>query len=79
MFLENDEIVASILPDYDAIYMSIKNGYIKQKEEDYDNYVYPQEVDIDIILLDGYKLVYGYDYPNEEYKVEMNGYNNRKN
>jgi len=111
---DNNEIVACILPDGDAIYMSIKKGYeylykliveyaeekclplfkklddgsvdflviandsltyrkevlellgyIKQKEEDYDNYVFPQNFNSSIKLPDGYKLVYGDEYPNE--------------
>ena len=114
---DNEEIVACILPDGDAIYISIKkgyeylyesivkyaeenckplfkkendgtvnflviandslsykkdyleaNGYIRQQEEDYDNYVYPQSIDVSIDLPDGYKLVYGNEYPNEENK-----------
>jgi len=111
---EMDEIVGCILPDGDAIYLSIKNsheelfesmveyaeancrplfeiyengvidflvisndsfvnrkallekmGYTRQKEEDYDNYVYPQEMNISIDLPNGYKLVYGSDYEDE--------------
>lgn len=113
----NNEIVGCILPDGDAIYMSIKkeyeelyklmvkfaeencrelftknedgtidflviandslkyrqdvlkaNGYKKQVEEDYDNYVYPQETDVLIDLPDGYKLLYGNEYNNESNK-----------
>lgn len=113
----NNEIVGCILPDGDAIYMSIKkeyeelyklmvkyaeenckklftknedgtidfliiandslkyrqdvlksNGYKKQVEEDYDNYVYPQETDVLIDLPDGYKLLYGDEYNNESNK-----------
>lgn len=111
---ENEEIIGCILPDGDAIYISIKkgyeelyksivkfaednckplfekeedgtinflviandslkyrkdflesNGYTRQKEEDYDNYVCPQQVDVTIELPDGYKLVYGNEYTNE--------------
>ncbi len=114
---ENDEIVGCILPDGDAIYMSIKNGYenlynsivsyaeenckplfkkeddgsidflvitndslkyrkeileqkgySRQLEQDYDNFVYPQETNIEINLPDGYKLVYGNEYTDEENK-----------
>ena len=114
---DNEEIVGCILPDGDAIYISIKkgyedlyksivkyaeenckplfkkeedgsidflviandslsykkdfleqNGYIRQKEEDYDNFVYPQQIDVSIDLPDGYKLVYGDEYANEENK-----------
>lgn len=113
----NNEIAGCILPDGDAIYMSIKkeyeelyklmikfaeencrelftknedgtidflviandslkyrqdvlkaNGYKKQVEEDYDNYVYPQETDVLIDLPDGYKLLYGNEYNNESNK-----------
>lgn len=114
---DNNEIVGCILPDGDAIYMSIKKGYeqlyksivtyaeenckplfnkeedgtidfliiandslkyrkevleqcgyTRQKEEDYDNYVCPQETDVSIDLPEGYKLVYGDEYTNEENK-----------
>ena len=40
-------------------------GYQKQLEEDYDNYVYPQETDFSIDLPIGYKLLYGNEYNNE--------------
>lgn len=114
---ENNEIVGCILPDGDAIYMSIKkgyedlyklmvkyaeenckplfkkeddgsidflvitndslkyrkeyleqNGYARQKEEDYDNYVYPQEINVTIDLPNGYKLLYGNEYTDENNK-----------
>ena len=114
---DNNEIVGCILPDGDAIYISIKkgyedlyksivnyaeeycrplfkkevdgsidflvitndslkyrkeyleqNGYVRQKEEDYDNYVYPQEADVIINLPEGYKLVYGDEYTDEDNK-----------
>lgn len=114
---ENEEIIGCILPDGDAIYISIKkgyenlyesivkyaeenckplfkngedgtidflviandslmyrkeylekNGYKRQKEEDYDNFVYPQEINVTIDLPDGYKLVYGDEYNDEENK-----------
>lgn len=114
---DNKEIVGCILPDGDAIYISIKNGYenlfksivsyaeenckplfkkedngsidflviandslkyrrefleqngyLRQQEEDYDNYVYPQNVDVTISLPDGYKLVYGDEYSDEDNK-----------
>ena len=113
----NEEIVGSILPDGDAIYISLKNryedlfkeivnyaeknckplfekeedgsidflvvvndslkykkeflennGYLRQIEEDYDNYVYPQEINVSIDLPEGYKLVYGDEYIDEENK-----------
>ena len=114
---ENEEIVACILPDGDAIYMSIKNGfehlfssileyaeknclplfnksedgtidflvisndslnyrkeillnsgYKRQIEEDYDNYVYPMEASVSIDLPNGFKLLYGEEYADEENK-----------
>ena len=114
---DNNEIVGCILPDGDAIYMSIKNGYenlyksivnyaeknckplfkkeedgsidflviandslkyrkeylesigyVRQQEEDYDNYVYPQALNVTVDLPDGYKLVYGDEYSDEENK-----------
>ena len=114
---DNSKIVACILPDGDAIYISIKNGYedlykeiveyaeenckqlfkkdndgyidfliitndslkyrikyleengyIRQIEEDYDNYVYPGKIDISINLPDGFKLVYGDEYTDEDNK-----------
>ena len=114
---DNNEIVGCILPDGDAIYMSIKNGYeelfksivsyaeencqplftkeedgtidfvivtneslkyrkeylesigyTKQQEEDYDNYVYPQDINVSIDLPEGFKLVYGDEYTDEDNK-----------
>lgn len=116
IFLWEDcgEIVACILPDGDAIYISISSGYeplfdqivcyaeehcsplfpkeedgsidflvvsndalayrvavlqqlgyTRQAEEDYDNYIYPQQVNLIPKLPDGYRLVYGHEYTNE--------------
>ena len=114
---DNNEIVGCILPDGDAIYMSIKkgyedlyksivnyaeehckplftkeddgtidfvviandslkyrkeyleqNGYTRQQEEDYDNYVYPQTVNVTVDLPEGFKLVYGDEYTDEDNK-----------
>ena len=114
---DNNEIVACILPDGDAIYVSIKNGYedlfesivsyaegnckplfekdddgsidfliiandslryrkdfleqngyLRQQEEDYDNYIHPQEINVSVDLPKGYKLVYGDEYTDEENK-----------
>lgn len=111
---EQGEIVSCILPDGDAIYISISNGYeslfhqivcyaeehcaplfpkeedgsidflvvsndslayrtavlqqlgyTRQAEEDYDNYVYPQQMNFTPKLPDGYRLVYGHEYTNE--------------
>lgn len=117
MWMDNNNIVGAILPDGDAIYISVKNGYKylyesivkyaeenckplfekdkdgttkfvviandslnykkdylikdgyeREKEEDYDNYVYPQEMNVTVDLPDGYKLVYGDQYINEDNK-----------
>lgn len=111
---ENDEIAGCILPDGDAVYMSIRNGYeelfgsmvsyaeehlrplfnkeddgsldflviandslksrreylenngyIRQEDEDYDNYVCPQKVNVTLELPDGFKLMYGDEYTDE--------------
>ena len=111
---DNNEIVGCILPDGDAIYMSIKNGYEelypdmvkyaednckplfekdkdgkinflviandslkyrkdyleqneyeRSNESDYDNYAYPQEVNVTIDLPEGFKLLYGDEYNDE--------------
>ncbi len=45
-----------------------ENGYVREKEEDYDNYVYPLETDVTIDLPEGFKLVYGNEYTNEDNK-----------
>ena len=45
-----------------------KLGYEKQDGEDYDNYVYPQKLNVSIDLPEGYKLVYGDEYTNEKNK-----------
>ena len=117
MWEDNNEIVGCILPDGDAIYMSIKNGYeniygdmvkyaeenckplferdsdgsidfvviandsltyrtnylkdngySKQEDQDYDNYVYPQEINVTVDLPEGFRLAYGDEYINEENK-----------
>ncbi|WP_019680971.1 GNAT family N-acetyltransferase [Ruminococcus flavefaciens] len=133
---DNGDIIGCILPDGDAVYMSIKNGsesifadmvtyaeanclplfqkgrngfvdflviandslayrgkiltemgYRKQINEDYDNYVYPQTTDVTVELPDGYKLLYGDEYPDEAMKwsalnlgfhpeLEAHGYRN---
>lgn len=114
MWEESGDIIGCILPDGDAVYMSIKTGYedifpemlsfaeenciplfekgsdgkrdflviandsleyrrevllkkgySRQAEEDYDNYVCPQNADVSVELPDGYRLVYGEDYPDE--------------
>ena len=43
----------------------IKKGYKKQEEQDYDNYIYPLEFEVNIKLPEGFKLVYGNEYDNE--------------
>lgn len=43
-------------------------GYTRYPEEDYDNYVYPQETDVTVALPKGFRLLYGEDFPNEEKK-----------
>lgn len=43
-------------------------GYERQQEEDYDNYVYPGKMNLSIDLPEGYKLVYGDEYTNEDNK-----------
>ena len=117
MWEDKDEILACILPDGDAIYMSIKNGYedlyesvvkyaeenckplfkkeedgsidflviandslkyrreylekngyTRKQETDFDNYVYPIDMDVTVDLPEGFKLVYGDEYTNEENK-----------
>ena len=114
---EKGQIVGCIIPDGDAIYMSIKKGYedlfktilayaeehcrplfkkeedgsinflvvtndslkyrveelekqgyVREKEGDYDNYVYPQEINVTVDLPEGFKLVYGDEYTDEENK-----------
>lgn len=114
---DKEEIVACILPDGDAIYMSIKkgfehlfstmlayaeqnclplfekaedgsvdflviandsltyrqdillhSGYERQTEEDYDNFVYPLETSVLVDLPEGFKLLYGDEYDDEENK-----------
>lgn len=114
---EKEEIIACILPDGDAIYISIKNGYEhlfstilahsekkclplfgreedgsvdflvvtndsltyrrdiliglgyeRQAEEDYDNYAYPLEISVTVDLPEGYKLLYGEEYDDEQNK-----------
>ena len=113
-FFDNEKLVGCILPDGDAIYVSLTKGYEdlykdiviyaeqnlkplftkgedgkidflviahdsleyrqnvlkelgyeKQKEEDYDNFVYPLESNVTINLPDGFKLAYGDEYNNE--------------
>ena len=44
------------------------NGYSRQKEEDYDNYVYPQEADVSVDLPSGFRLSYGDEYTDEDNK-----------
>ena len=41
----------------------IKRGYVRDNEGDYDNVAHPLETNYKIELPDGFKQVYGYDYP----------------
>ena len=43
-------------------------GYKRQTEADYDNYVYPLEMNIPIKLPEGFRLLYGEEYDDEENK-----------
>lgn len=45
-----------------------QSGYQRYAEEDYDNYVYPMETSVSVDLPDGFTLLYGEAYPNEENK-----------
>ncbi|MBE6928068.1 MAG: GNAT family N-acetyltransferase [Ruminococcaceae bacterium] len=114
---EDGKIVACILPDGDAVYISIQNsyehlfeqilaygeknclplfereedgsvdflvvsndsltyrrdilislGYERQLEEDYDNYVHPLQTNISIDLPEGFRLLFGEEYEEEENK-----------
>ncbi len=116
LFEENDEIIGCILPDSDAIYISVQNGcekyfgdfvkyaeencrnlikpeedgkinflvvvhdsdkykidyltnsgYLKDIEEDYDNYIKPQEYEPKIWLNEGYRIAFG-DEITDEYQ-----------
>ena len=111
---EGEQILAGILPDGDAVYMSIRKdfrhlfpeilsyseknclplfhreedgsvdflvvvhdsltdmtehlsqmGYKKQAEQDYDNYVYPQEIQVSVNLPQGFRLLYGHEYADD--------------
>ncbi|MBP5654268.1 MAG: GNAT family N-acetyltransferase [Clostridiales bacterium] len=44
------------------------NGYSRQKEEDYDNFVYPQQADVSVDLPEGFRLAYGDEYTDEDNK-----------
>lgn len=41
-----------------------KRGYVRDAAGDYDNASYPLETNYEIVLPDGFKQVYGYDYPD---------------
>lgn len=43
-------------------------GYTRYPEEDYDNCVYPLETSVSVDLPEGFQLLYGEAYPNEENK-----------
>ena len=42
-----------------------KNGYLKDDDEDYDNFIYPSNFDSSYVLPEGFSLVYGDEYSNE--------------
>ena len=44
------------------------SGYTRYAEEDYDNYVYPLETCVSVDLPQGFKLLYGEEYANEQHK-----------
>ncbi len=44
------------------------SGYKRYAEEDYDNYVYPLETSVSVDLPEGFKLLYGEAYADEENK-----------
>ena len=46
----------------------LASGYTRYAENDYDNYVYPQEMPVSIDLPVGFALLYGEAYANEENK-----------
>lgn len=69
---EEDETVDFVIATNDSLnyrkeYLE-SIGYERQQEEDYDNYVYPQIVNYTVDLPDGFKLVYGDEYPDEDKK-----------
>lgn len=47
-----------------------KAGYARYPEEDYDNYVHPSEADVSLNLPEGFQLLYGEEYADEESKWE---------
>lgn len=46
----------------------LNSDYKRYNEEDYDNYVYPFETNVSIDLPQGFKLLYGEEYADEENK-----------
>ena len=46
----------------------LNSGYTRYAEEDYDNYVYPLEMCVSVDLPEGFKLLYGEEYDDEENK-----------
>lgn len=46
----------------------LDSGYTRYAEEDYDNYVYPLETSVSVDLPEGFSLLYGEAYANEENK-----------
>lgn len=43
-------------------------GHKRYAEEDYDNYIYPLEISVSVDLPEGFKLLYGEEYADEEKK-----------
>ena len=46
----------------------LDSGYSRYADEDYDNYVYPLEISVSIELPEGFALLYGEEYENEQNK-----------
>ena len=46
----------------------LDSGYVRYAEEDYDNYVYPLDTYVSVDLPEGFNLLYGEEYANEENK-----------
>lgn len=46
----------------------LESGYTRYGQEDYDNYVYPQQTALPVDLPPGFRLLYGEEYTDEENK-----------
>jgi len=46
----------------------LSSGYSRYHENDYDNYVYPLQIQVSVNLPEGFKLLYGDEYENEQNK-----------